>query len=520
MSGANRIHLKVDRSTPMESFEELYEIYETREHAAIPFLGKIQEMQSVLREVILRKDLKEMGVVLSVEGTWGSGKTTFMNLALAEIENENVVTIKYDSLFYGNVSEATAIFLDNIFKKVRDTFGVELRDGEIAKNISPSFELSNGLPRFNLDFNLSKQRTPTELIKDSLADKLKKINGKIIVVIDDLDRVSGDDVVHFLRIVRVLRELPNFIVILPVDKRALEDLLSGSRIASPRKYLEKIIDWSIGVDPEMPSTRTLFIKKVANNVDGVVDQSSLEELWRMILLELALYTLDTEEIRNTGVNIGLGKADQAAQQYERKARSLAAEGDSLMRAFIDRTNTQYGAGYNLVTKVVNNTQRDRRYFRSYVSLYSGQNFTDFLRRRISPSLSGNEHLEDQTQNLMKTQWWRDTDYITSISTNPGTQDQNYEVQFPANGLSAEEVNSQLNNTAITLWDELKNISEPFYPYEGLRYLAPRSINKIVAALNMKELTPLLTQPILDDRDKQMSMYVQVGYATGKALKEA
>ena len=517
MSGASHNILKVDRSTPMEDFGRLYEIYETSDHEAIPILSKIKEMQAVLREVLLRSDLKELGVVLSVEGTWGSGKTTFMNLALAEIANENVVIIKYDSLFYGNVSEATGIFIDNIFRTVRDTFGVELRDTGIAENISPSFELSNGLPRFNLNFNFDKTRRPTELIKDKLADSLRKINGKVIIVIDDLDRVSGDDVVHFLRIVRVLRELPNFVVILPVDKGALEDLLAGSRIASPRKYLEKIIDWSIAVDPEISTTRTLFEKKVINSIEGAVDHSSIEELWRMVLLELALNTLDTEEIRNTGVNIGQGKSDQTAQQYERKARSQTAGGESLMRAFINRTNTQYGNGYNLVTKVVNDTVGDRRYFRSYTTLYNGQNFVDFLRGQTSPSLSGAEHLEDQTQSLIKTQWWRDTDYLTSL--NSGSQNQEYEINYSQPGLDAESINSQLNNTAISLWDELRNIVESYYPYDGLRHLAPRSINKIITAFNMNALAPILVQPVHDDKEKQMDMYVQVRYAIDKALKE-
>lgn len=118
---------------------------------------------------------------------------------------------------------------------------------------------------------------------------------------------------------------------------------------------------------------------------------------------------------------------------------------------------------------------------------------------------------------MKTQWWRDVDYIASF--NNGTLDQNYEIRFPSpQGQSAEEINNQLNNTAITLWSELRNIVEAFYPYEGLRYLAPRSINKIVAALNMEALSPLLDNP-LDDTDKQMNMYVQVKYAVGRALRE-
>jgi len=508
--------LRIDRSTPLESFEELYKIYETDDPNSIPFIGKIKEMQMALREVFVLESYKSKGVVLSVEGTWGSGKTTYMNLVLSELEDENAIFIKYDSLFYGNVSEATSIFINDIFMKVRESFGVELHEGGIAKNISPKLELGTGLPRLSLDLRAPRQ-APTELIKDKLADKLKQINGKVVIVIDDLDRVSGNDVVHFLRIVRVLRELPNFIIILPVDKKALEDLLLGSSIASPRKYLEKIIDWSIGVDPEIPSAKVLLSKKITSYLNSPFDESSMEELWRMILLELSLHTLDTDDIRDAGGNIGVGRTDPSVQQYERKAKSLAAGGNSLMRAFIDRTNTDFGASYNLVTKVVNSAAPDSRYFRSYSALYTGQNFADFLRGLSSPSLSGTERLEDQTQNLMKTQWWRDNDYISSF--NAGNLTQSYEITMPnTQNLSWEEINNKLNETHVTLWSELKNLVEAFYPYEGLRYLAPRSVNKIFVALNMDVLNSLLTHPV-DTPDKQMEMYVQVKYAVSKALKE-
>ncbi|MDN5275917.1 MAG: putative P-loop ATPase [Candidatus Saccharibacteria bacterium] len=508
--------LRVDRSTPLESFDELFKIYETNDPNSIPFIGKVKEMQMALREVFALENYKSKGVVLSVEGTWGSGKTTYMNLALSELEDESAIFIKYDSLFYGNVSEATSIFIDDIFKKVRESFGVELNEGGIAKNISPKLELGTGLPRLSLDLSKPK-RAPTELIKDNLAKKLRKIDGKVVVVIDDLDRVSGGDVVHFLRIVRVLRELPNFIIILPVDKKALEDLLQGSSIANPRKYLEKIIDWSIGIDPEIPTAKTLLTKKVINGSNGIFNESSIEELWRMILLELSLYTLDNDDIRSTGGNIGIGRSDPSSQQYERKAKSLAAGGDSLMRAFIDRTNTDFGASYNLVTKVVNSAAPNIRFFRSYSTLYSGQNFADFLQGLTSPSLSGTERLEDQSQSIMKTQWWRDSDYISSF--NGGALAQTYDIAVPnPQNISWEDINVKLNETYITLWTELKNLVETFYPYEGLRYLAPRSINKIVVALNMDALNGLLTNPI-DTPDKQMELHIQVRYAVGRALKE-
>jgi hypothetical protein len=511
---------KVDRSTPLDNFDDLLPIYETTDRNAVPIYNKVSEMQHALQEVLLRQDLKELGVVMSVEGTWGSGKTTFINLALEKLAEENVVIVKYDSLFYGNVSEATSIFISDIFKTIRNSFGIELRENGIAKNISPKFEVGSGLPKLSFDLKLDS-RNPTELIKNSLADKLKKLNGKVVVVIDDLDRVSANDVVHFLRIVRVLRELPNFIVILPIDKRALEDLLASINVASPRKYLEKIIDWSIGLDPEIPTARTLLVNKVKNNISANLDDSSVDEMWKMILLELALTILDTEDIREVGALLGTGKSEQPAQKYERKAKSVSAGNNSLMRGFIDRTSRVHGASYNLVTQVTNDSVPNSRFYRSYTNLYGSQNFVDFIRGLSSTSLASPEHLADSSQNFIITNWYRDIDYLVPTFAN-GQPNEAYEVQFPNNpqGIQPDAFNTQMESTSISLWNELKNLVEAYYPEQGLYLLAPRTINKIVAAFEYQVLESLLSQPINNDRNLQMSLYAQVSAAVKKALQES
>lgn len=507
---------RLERSTPLENLSELYGIYGEDDPTSLAFFTKIEEMQRELQGILRREDLKDQGVVLSVDGTWGSGKTTFMNLVLKGIEEENVVLISYDCLFYGNVSEATTIFLDDIFKKIRETFGINLQDSGIAKNISPKFEVGYGLPKLVVDLN-QNNRYPTEFIKDKLAEKLKKINGKVIIVIDDLDRVSGEDVIHFLRIVRVLRELPNFVVILPIDKGALEDLLQAKQIANPRQYLKKIIDWSTSVEPDQGNARMLFINKITNLCMDTIDPNSMDELWKMTLLRLAIHSLDSEDIRNTNVTLGVAKADQIAQQYERKARSISAGNNSLMRGFMDRASRQFGAPNNLVTKVVNETTPQNLYFRSVISLYGSQNFTDLLNSQASPALSGADRLDDQSQNIMLTKWWRDSDYIVQLNNN--NPDENYTIGFPnATGINLEQANEHLTNNGVTLWSVLRNIIEAFYPEIGLRYLAPRSINKIVAAFDAEVLNTLLVAP-LGDTNAQMTMYSQVINAVDNVVQE-
>jgi len=483
---------RVYGSTPLNDIEELYSIYETRDPSAIPFLNKVSDARKAFKQIVLSSEFNSCGVVVSINGTWGSGKTSFIQLAKEVFDEYNVSVINYDSLFYGNVSDATAIFIENIFAQIKERFGIELKNGmNIAKNISPRLELSNGMPKFNIDFK--PNRAPTEILKDEIHSRLKSIDGKIVVIIDDLDRVSGSDVVHFLRIVRVLRELPNFIVILPIDTRALENLLRGSSIENPRKYLQKIIDHRIDINPEVPSAKNLFSQIIRRDENGrVMSVDLIESLWKMTLWAISLITVDAEEIRSLGLNIGSSSTDGNWQRVQARLQS-ADSNSNLMRAFFRTTSISYGSNYNLVLRIQNNTNSNIDSYRHYTDLFPGQYFSDFIRGISYPSLSPEQSIEgSDVINIMTTRWWKDTTSLlnNSYNSSPGNQSTSYEINLPNDIEQLRLYREQIDSEATTLWDEIQDLASIYFPYESLEHLAPRSINKIVSNLDLERLNTI------------------------------
>ena len=508
---------RVYRSTPLNSIEELYSIYETSDPSAIPFLNKVAEAKNDFRQILHSSKFNEYGVVVSVNGTWGSGKTSFIQLVKEVFDDYNVTIINYDSLFYGNVSDATAIFIENIFKQVKERFGVELKNGiSIAKNISPRLELSNGMPKFNIDFK--PDRTPTELLKEEIYPRLKSIDGKIVVVIDDLDRVSGADILHFLRIVRVLRELPNFIVILPIDTRALENLIRGSGIDNPRKYLQKIIDHQIDINPDVASARNLFIQIIRRDENGLIMSNELiDTLWKMTLWSISLTAIDTDDIRSIGLNIGASSNDGNWQRIRSRLQSAETNSD-LMRAFFNATSVSYGASHNLVLKVTNKTNPSVESYRHYVDLFSGQYFADFLNGISYPSLSPEQAIEGgDVINIMTTRWWRDATSLINNSFNPGRGNQStqYDINVPRDPAQSAAYHQQMNAESITLWDEVQDLASIYFPYEALEHLAARSINKIVANFDLARLQNLASSG--DMPETRDALYRDIKAAVNDAI---
>lgn len=479
---------KIYRSTPIDNLELLFEIYGTCDSSRIPFLAKLEQSSRTLHEIFVRSDFREHGVVLTIEGTWGSGKTSFVCLMMKKLENENIAVVQFDSLFYGNVSEASGIFVKSIFEKVKETFGVSLKNGSsLADNISPKLELSNGLPSLSFDF--ARQRKPMEIVNEQLSDKLKKIPGKIVVIIDDLDRVASADIIHFLRIVRVLRELPNFIIILPIDRNAIENLLS-KEIEYPGRYLHKIVDETISLDTDITTAHELFRRQIIeNNYSPQLGDGVINVIWEMVLWSITIDLLDSPEIREVGLLIGADRNDSSWQSIERKVEPLNGN-SNIIRALYQRLMADYnGNTNNLVTRIDNPEAPNPQIYRNFRSLLSGHNVIDVLLNRGIPSINPSEILPNGQQaiNIMTTPWWKDKDTLMNHNNNPapGNFGGDYNINVPTNDLDRNQFYESMNNASTTIWNEIHDLANIYFPYRSAQHLVPRTIMRIFSNIDFE-----------------------------------
>lgn len=58
----------------------------------------------------------------------------------------------------------------------------------------------------------------SNVFKSKIADKLKDIDSKIVVAIDDIDRLDSNELFEVLRLIRNTANLPNLIFLVTYDK--------------------------------------------------------------------------------------------------------------------------------------------------------------------------------------------------------------------------------------------------------------------------------------------------------------
>jgi len=214
--------------------------------------------------------------VIGVSGNWGYGKTSFIKMAKTVLnENMNNVFVEFNPWFSSGASNLTEDFfntLDNEISKHIQTRNTILKYGKtLAKTNYPP----------NLLFNFKDFLTSDSPLKDrflQISSLIEKLDKKVYILIDDLDRLDNVEVFEVLRLVRNTASFPNFIFIMAYDRSYLVNALENLKLYNPNKYLEKIIQFEI-VLPRISSDviTNQLVEKINSQIDNIFEDQLLEK---------------------------------------------------------------------------------------------------------------------------------------------------------------------------------------------------------------------------------------------------
>ena len=106
--------------------------------------------------------------------------------------------------------------------------------------------------------------------KIQISEKLRELNRKIIVFIDDIDRLDPDDMLNIFKLVKSVADFPNIIYILGLDRNNTCALLEGKHSGlKGHEYLDKIVQYPI--DLPHPGENRLN-KLLGNFINATLDQ--------------------------------------------------------------------------------------------------------------------------------------------------------------------------------------------------------------------------------------------------------
>ncbi|MDO8184686.1 P-loop NTPase fold protein [Conexibacter sp. JD483] len=204
----------------------------------------------------------EGGNVIAICGAWGSGKTSIANMAMEELRGDpTCVPISFNPwTFFGADDLILRFFIelggvlgrrDQRFKRVAERVAAYAGALSSAAKFVPLVG-SPGEAALSIVQQMAEATargdTPTlDDQRERLIEALTEFDGRIVVFLDDIDRLSDDDIRAVVRLVKVVGDLPRISYILSFDKERVEQVL-GSPETDPararergRAYMEKIV---------------------------------------------------------------------------------------------------------------------------------------------------------------------------------------------------------------------------------------------------------------------------------------
>ena len=206
-------------------------------------LGRNDVAQSFVDHV-LELNVSE-GAVVGVFGPWGSGKTSFINLAKAKFKELGNPVFDFNPWMFSDTEQLVQRF----FTELSSEFDIHVNSkrakmGEKIESFSPFVATSNpGISLLMKALGESLQdgkkgiKGQREKISKALEREFEKQRG--IVVLDDVDRLTTDEIRTIFKLVRLTANFPNLVYIVACDRFRVEEAL-GENGLSGRDYLEKI----------------------------------------------------------------------------------------------------------------------------------------------------------------------------------------------------------------------------------------------------------------------------------------
>lgn len=265
------------------------------------------------------------GLVIGLFGKWGTGKTSVLNMALQEIsllsknDDNKPLVVKFAPWNYVDRENLISLFFQCLKNKVENDKSGRWKKtiGKALSDYAGAFDaialvpvLGSGLAAILKTTAASEgkklsQGPSLDESKELLEKALMEGGQKIIVVIDDIDRLSNLQIRDIFQLVKQVADFPNVIYILAMDREVVTHALEDVHGFDGNEYLEKIVQIPFEI-PELSKDKLQNI--LFTKLDAVVSSCNAEMIldkryWSQVFrncVEPYIHTLrDINRVVNT-----------------------------------------------------------------------------------------------------------------------------------------------------------------------------------------------------------------------------
>lgn len=263
---------------------------------------------------------KSDSFVLGLIGPWGSGKTSILSMVEEAVtSNDDVVILKFNPWLFSGTEQLAAHFFQELALQLHELGDKKLQQagdmlvgysealsplsalpfiGKWAERVAGGAKFLGGLVRRRggaLPASVTSQRR-------EIAKLLAKHGKRLLVVIDDIDRLPKADIRELFKLVRLTADFPNTTYLLAFDRPRVEDAL-GETEGEGRAYLEKILQVTFDVPAIRQPDLAVFLlheiqRAVGDREHGPLDVAEWTNIFALAIRPLFRTPRDVRRFTN------------------------------------------------------------------------------------------------------------------------------------------------------------------------------------------------------------------------------
>ena len=263
-----------------ESLPSMLSVDQPLKDSAQDRLGRRPFAEELAQSIITVRP--DTGFVYSLTGPWGSGKTTVLNFTerfLQEKKHDGVIVVPFNAWWMSGSDR----LLSDFFKQFRhELLGPTARElesfSEALTEYAAAFEplpyigrwaaLLQGLGKIRKARNTDLNR-----LRQKIDGELANFSGRIVVVMDDIDRLRPDEIQLIFRLVKAVANFPRTIYILAYDEPVAAKAVGDGDLKAGREYLDKIVQLALTIPtPDQSTLKTWFGEDLNYILDGTSER--------------------------------------------------------------------------------------------------------------------------------------------------------------------------------------------------------------------------------------------------------
>ena len=299
----------IRKNTPLESDDKKGFYLDTSLGKSNPDLLNRESLARYIISEIENTNSPDSSFAIGVSSEWGFGKTSFFDLLERHLNTESNIIIKVNPWINHDSK--------NIIKDFFNVLSSELSkySSNISHTIKKYAEILVGLG----DSNLNKVLNPLLTIYstnntilsefEQINSSIKNINKKLIIFIDDLDRLYKEEIIQVVKLIRNSANFGNTTFVVAYDRNYIVSAIKDINSYNPELFLEKIFQ----VEIQLPNFETQIIqKRIFELLKPRVSETDINELLSILLKKKSSF--DTN-IFNSGILTTLRDATRFSNSF-------------------------------------------------------------------------------------------------------------------------------------------------------------------------------------------------------------